>query len=254
MFNNPLKRLLPILAVVSALTAIICLVLLLFWLRSNLIDTGQTRPAVEAELAKLQSMHPASIDDVAFRQAVEQVSQTRYVAATWLFAPDGRIVYGPPMFMTRIRAENKIRAEELATNDILLVIKALPKETLSDEQQLLLFTWSAIRREGSHNDILRHLVQPVRTPDGSTVAVIGMAYDISEWVGSPGLVWKVTVLILAISLGVYWLSWPLWVLIDARQRGERALVWVAFVFIGNIVALIAYLLTRGSTKETSLVN
>jgi hypothetical protein len=29
-----------------------------------------------------------------------------------------------------------------------------------------------------------------------------------------------------------------------KEHGERALIWAAFVLIGNLVALIAYLLTR----------
>jgi hypothetical protein len=41
---------------------------------------------------------------------------------------------------------------------------------------------------------------------------------------------------------IYWLALPLWVFLDARDRRERALAWGIFVLIGNLVALLAYLL------------
>ena len=49
---------------------------------------------------------------------------------------------------------------------------------------------------------------------------------------------------------MYWLSLPLWVLLDARERWDYAMVWAIFVLIGNLVALIAYLLARSPRPKT----
>jgi hypothetical protein len=59
------------------------------------------------------------------------------------------------------------------------------------------------------------------------------------------------VLAVPLGLGVFWLSLPAWVWLDARRRGERAFVWALFVLTGNVVALMAYLLTR--TREQGRV-
>ena len=107
----------------------------------------------------------------------------------------------------------------------------------------MLLAASAIRRERTHNDIYRHLLRPVRGADGAVVAMIGVAYEISGGAHiTPG--WKATMLAAVIGLGAYWLSLPLWVLFDARDRGERAWPWTTFLLLGNVVALTAYVLAR----------
>lgn len=52
-----------------------------------------------------------------------------------------------------------------------------------------------------------------------------------------------------IALLLYWLSIPLWVVLDALRHRERAVVWGLFTLIGNIVALLIYLLSRSRTEE-----
>jgi hypothetical protein len=42
-----------------------------------------------------------------------------------------------------------------------------------------------------------------------------------------------------------------WVWLDARARGERAWVWAVFVLLGNLVALITYILARRPGSQLS---
>ena len=51
---------------------------------------------------------------------------------------------------------------------------------------------------------------------------------------------------LAILAGLiaFWISIPSWMLLDARQRGERAAAWGLFGLLGNLIALVVYLLVR----------
>jgi len=237
---SQLQRALPAAAVVAALTTVTCLVLLSCQRRSLLTDSGATRLAVQETLARLQALHPDSVEDAALRRAVEQVSHSRHVATVWLFAPDGRIGYSTGSTARSTAAYRTV--EEAATDDTRRVIEALPDGALTGEQRTWLLAASAIRREGTHNDIYRHMVYPVRRTDGSTVALVGVAYNVTD--AEVGLGWKVCVLAGALGLVVYWLSLPLWVFLDARDRGERAWTWATFVFIGNLVALIAYILAR----------
>lgn len=54
---------------------------------------------------------------------------------------------------------------------------------------------------------------------------------------------KIQIFVL-IALMLYWFSIPPWVALDARRRGERALVWSTFALLGNMMALVLYLLVR----------
>lgn len=246
---NRLRRVLPSLAVVGAVTAAVCLVLLSYLRQMTLVDTGATRPVVEAALSRLQNLQPASIEDTAFRQAVENLLQTPHVATVWLFSPDGHLVFTKGS--TSSSTPSGKTAEELATEDTRRVLDALPRGTLTGEEQALLLAASAIRREGEHNDIYRHLVIPVRTANGSTTALVGVAYEISQSLNSPiRLHWMIILFGALGGLLVYWMSLPLWVFQAARERGEQAWAWAIFVFFGNLVGLIAYLLARKPELKT----
>ena len=242
-----LKRALPIVAIVGAITVVVTIPVAWHQRQAALTDTGETRSVVESWLAELLAMHPASIDDIEFRRALEQATAAPYAAAVWLFAPDGRIIYSAGSTAPSTASYGTV--EGAATNDTRRALDALHTGALSHRQRMWLLAVSAMRREGEHNDLYRHLLRPVETLDGSTVALIGVAYDVSEWV--PAIGWKLALLLGVVGLGVYWLSLPLWVLLDARSRNERAWAWTAFVFMGNLMALIAYLLSRFPTKKSS---
>jgi len=240
--SSQLKRALPIVAVVAALAAVLILVLGSSQRAAMLVDTGETRPVVEAALAPLLALRLASADDPALRQAVEAAMRAEYVETIWVFASDGRIVYAAGSTAASTASGT---AEEHATGETRRVLASMPAGTLNADQRLALLAASAIQAEGEHNDIYRHLVREVRGADGALVALIGVAYDVSPAAGAaPTAGWIASMLGLLLALGVYWLSLPLWVLLDARERGERAPVWAAFVFLGNLVALLAYLLAR----------
>ncbi len=237
------KRYLPIVAVIGAVVLVICLVLASGQLKQAKTDTGETRPAVEATLAQLQAMRPTFLDDAGFRGAVEQAAQAPFVAAMWLFAPDGRIVYSVGSMAAS--APSGSSAQERATSELQRVLSTLPQDALSSDQQTMLLAASAIQAEGEHNDVYRHMLRALYAPDGAVVGLVGVAYDVSPAVGAPpDLGWVVNLLAALAGLAAYWLALPVWVWLDARERGERAWVWAMFVFVGNLVALMAYILVR----------
>lgn len=243
MRRQPLKKTLPVLAVVGGLMFMATVVISAGHPQAFLIDTGETRPAVQATLDELQALKPPSIDDPAFRQAVEQLTQARYVSTVWLFGPDGRKVYSAGSTSAFGRT---LTARQLASIDVRGVLDTVPQQELDAEQRLMLLAASAIRAEWEHNDLCRHLLYPIRDPQGTTVGLVGVSYDVSRHAHS-----GISPIFLALGalarLGgfvLYWLALPLWVLLDARGRGDRAWPWATFVFLGNLVALIAYLLAR----------
>jgi hypothetical protein len=238
-------KLLRALPWVSAAGLAVSAMSVMFWwtdLARVRTDTGETRRIVARHAVALAGLHPASLDDAAFRAAVAEFQRSRYVESVTLFDPGGRIVHASGSMAASTPAGRTAR--ELATPETVRVVAAVG-DALEPHQQMALLAAATIMREGEHNDILRHLVQPVRAADGLLAGYLGVAYAASPALANPaGAGYLVGLLLFAAGLSVYWLSLPLWVFADARQRGERAWVWAAFVLIGNLVALIAYVLTR----------
>lgn len=234
-----LKRLLPFGAAVSISIALTGFVLVNQVRRLASVDSGATSRAVEAAVAERLAIRPASLDEPRFRQALETLGRERYVAAVWLIRADGRIV------LSGAKRASRGDVEEWATAETRRILSELPEGFLTPPQKTALLAASAIQSEGEHNDVLRQMVRPVRAGDDTVPGFIGVAYDAGSEVGSfPGLGYAVALFAIPLGLAVYWLSLAWWVLLDARARGERAWVWALFVLLGNLVALVAYLLVR----------
>lgn len=64
---------------------------------------------------------------------------------------------------------------------------------------------------------------------------------------------NIITLVALIGLILFWLSIPAWMVLDAQQRRERAAVWGLFGLLGNMIALVVYLLVRenGQPSENS---
>ena len=176
MFNR-LKKALPSLALAGVFVLLISMAVLSFLRRPLVTDTGETRPFVEATLTELQAMHPTSLDAPAFRRTVERAAQAPHVVTVWLIAPDGRFVYAAGS--TAASTPPGTLAEELASRETLRMLSTLPDDALSAEQRAMLLSVSAIRREGDHNDVFRHMLKPVHDSDGQLIALVGVAYEAS---------------------------------------------------------------------------
>ena len=248
--GNRLVKSLPTVAVIGALIAVLCLGVQSAGRRSILADTGETRRVVETSgLAPVLALHPSSVDDPAFRAAIAQVQDVPYVAYVWLFAPDGAIIQG------NLAVSKGGTAQEMATDETRRVLGMLPEGTLSAEQRMAVLAGSAMQREGEHNDVFRHLLREVRGPNNEMVALVGLTYDVNPGISAPPGALSVLLLVgLLLGMSMYWLSLPVWVWLDARTRGERAWVWAVFVLLGNLVALIAYILARVPRPQSALTD
>ncbi|MCL6451740.1 MAG: hypothetical protein K6T75_10650 [Acetobacteraceae bacterium] len=242
--SERLRRALPLAAVVAgalALAALACT----WWDRGRALeDTGQTRQTVEAEVARLTSRRPAGLEDPAFLGEAAGLARSRYVVYVWLVDASARVV-----FSSGGRARAGASAEALATPEMRQVLEELPPGGLSPALRLSLLVASALQAEGEHNDVFRHLVREVAGPDGSLRGVVGVTYEVSPAVGRPPLGMLAGVLGFAVSFVTYWLTLAAWVYLDARRSGERAVPWTALVLLGNLVALIAYLLVRRPVRR-----
>jgi hypothetical protein len=238
--QTKLFKLLPWVALAGLLLAGISFALVSQSRSNQLTEDPQTRLSALDTLTQIAALQPETVDAPAFRQALEDSLQAPYIAAIWLFAPDGeQILY----------SAGSTSAASRQSPDMEQILAALPQDALHTEQTAMLKAVAAMRYEGEHNDIYRHLILPVSSPNGDLIGFLGAAYEISPSLSSVDARYIATLITFVAGLALYWLSLPLWVLWDARNRGERAPAWAVFVLLGNLVALVAYLIVRRNPSK-----
>ncbi|HSV92378.1 MAG TPA: hypothetical protein VLH81_04850 [Desulfobacterales bacterium] len=256
-----LKPVLPWIALVSAIVAAGLLVAGSFYRKARIVDTGETRTVVEKALEELLSRQPAALDDPDFKAAFEAFGRSPHVAMTIMVNRDGGAYVTGTVTMTSRMTVNSPAAGQLSGPGeggrtlAELGLEAPPPpdplegispDEFSADQRLLLEVKSAVESgNADHADVYGSLIRAVRNPAGGMLGAIGVRYERSFWVSTvPEAAWLALVLGFAIFLGVSWLSVPAWTFLDARDRGENAWVWTVFTLVGNVIALVAYLLAR----------
>ncbi len=244
--SKQIKQVLPWISFIAIAVAAVLLITASISRAKILTESPETRDAAEKALTIITATRPKSLEDNTLISALEQASNTPYIAQVWLFDPDGKILFsrGAP-----IHAKS---AQQLATRQVKGALTALPADELNQTQQMMLLIGSAIQAEGEHNDVFRYQVRVLTSPDNDLVGYAGITYDVSVGVSAKPGFWEIVSTIgLLICLVVYWVGLAVWTYLDAKQRQERAPVWALFVLIGNLVALIAYLLVRTPAGKTA---
>jgi hypothetical protein len=234
-----LKKYLPWITLISLVVAAILIVVYSTNRQNNLVESPETLTAANQTIEKISSLQPDQITDPAFIELVDQERNAKYISQIWLFDQEGLLVYPTDMpFSGEL-------AEESAVLQVKQMLSTLPEGTLTKEQRMLMLVGSAIQAEGEHSDVFHYRVTSLKSQSGEIVGYLGLAYDISSLTSSPPQMGYILILLgMLLSLGIYWISLAAWTYLDARDHGERAIVWLIYVLIGNVVALIAYLLAR----------
>lgn len=242
-----IKKYLPWITLISLLVAAVLILVFSTNRDKNLSESPETSAAADQTIEKISSLQPEQITDSTFIEVVDQERNTKYISQIWLFDQDGIITFPDDLPYT---GES---AEERAVSQVKQMLSALPEGTLTAEQRMLMLVSSAIQAEGEHSDVFRYQVVPLKSKSGVVIGYLGLAYDISTWVASTPRAGEIlTLLGFIVSLGIYWISLALWTYLDAREHRERALVWLIYVLIGNLVAFIAYLLARNPKINCTL--
>jgi hypothetical protein len=231
-------KILPWLAIISLLVLVVLIILTSIQRSVVLVETLETRQSSLYEIKNIQDLNLGSVESEMFKEEIDRALQNPDIVTVWLYAPDGRLVYR----VGSMTLDGS--AQERATEEMKRVLSTLSDDALDEGQRVLLLAASAIQSEGEHNDIYRHLLRGIYSSEDDMIGIIGLAYHANPAIGDPGVWYRASIVATLLSFCIYWLSLPLWVLMDARQRGERARLWAAFVLFGNLVALIAYLLVR----------
>lgn len=224
--------------------AIVALVLLIALMvignpRAKLITRDPASSAQAQEtINKLQELKPDNLSDPDFQSKLMETLNSGQAVTLWLIDNNGKLIFAEG---NTAAATRNFDPAQLPIQNLL---NSLPPDSLSNEQKSLLINAAWIQVEGEHNDIYDHKVAPLYSSNGTFLGTLGMAYEISSSTSQDELDWMIRLIAGMVCLMVYWLSLAIWVWFDARQRGEKAWVWTCFVLIGNLAALIAYLLTR----------
>ncbi|HPH94932.1 MAG TPA: hypothetical protein PKW33_02815 [Anaerolineaceae bacterium] len=236
-----IKRL-PLLALLGLAAAVICLALGTQQRAQMLTENPQTRGEMQNLLNQLSTAPVDTLDGYS-AAALETLKGNPAVASAWIIAPDGAVTgsWGSTAFKGNIA--DRLPAETQR------VLESLPPATLSAEQALLLRSAAAAQAEGEHNDIYRHQVRALHKADGSLAGTLAVAYEANPSASDVDAGWVAILIIFLLGGGLYWLSVAAWVGLDARQHGEKAFIWLIFALIGNLAALLAYLLVRTPRRE-----
>lgn len=232
-----LKPVLPLLMVAAFVVFWGSAILILCDLhRTYTAHAGETKVPVEATVGRLRALHPADINAPAFRKAVSNAARAPHVAAIWVYTPEGKPLYGKGCILRQAVQNPR------GTQPTRELLDSLPSGMLDSRQRGALLTVASLQAEGEHKNIYHYMVRTALSPTGEVIGLIGVVYEKNSVpVPSRDVALAFAMIVAAF---IYKLSLITWVFMDARQRGERAWVWTAFALIGDIVALIAYLLVR----------
>lgn len=220
------------------------LVILLLGLAAILKPTKNIESTVNRKIAldKLKQIRveSADINSKAFFDYFDKTLSCSVINSKWLISGKGEIIYAKGIMSQSTPLNSNIYSLVDAQNRGL--IDAIEYD-VDSVQMRLMFAAASIRREGDHNDIYGHLVMPLKTSSNVLVGFVGVAYDLDD-LKPPFQNYYLIIIALMICFLLYWLSLPLWVYFDCREKNNKYILWSIFVLFGNIPALIAYLISN----------
>ena len=238
-----LHKILPWAAVISFLIFVGLFILVALQRADTRLESQVTYLAAQDALQEVQSLQAEEISDPRFPALLDELLARPYIATLWLVSSEGEIVY------TTGSTARQGSVQEQMTPEMERVLETLPEEALQKEQKLMLMTASAVRAEGEHNDIYRHTLSEVHSPSGELLGLAAVAYDVNLQINQVSLFYKIALLALPLVFLIYWCALPVWVWLDAGSRNEKKWFWAIFVLLGNLAALLAYLLARVPGKK-----
>jgi hypothetical protein len=161
------------------------------------------------------------------------------ISTKWLVSERGEVIYAKGVMAASTPLNSNIYS--LVDSQNRGLIDAI-ECNVDSVQKRIMFVAASIRREGDHNDIYGHLVMPLKTSSNVLIGFVGVAYSLDD--SKPHIQNYVISIALIICFLLYWLSLPLWVYFDCREKNNKYILWTIFVFLGNIPALIAYLISN----------
>ena len=194
---------------------------------------------------KLKQIRLDSKEAIYSKSFIDYLNKTlnsSIINTKWLISDKGIIIYANGMMAASTPVNSSVSGS--IDNQSQGLLNAVD-ESLDTLQKKMLYIAATIRSEGEHNDILGHIVMPLKTNSNELAGFVGVAYELDDSNQSVQ-VYVIISIALIICFLIYWLSLPLWVYFDSRSRKEKYILWTLFVLIGNLPAYIAYLLSKNN--------
>ncbi len=230
---------LPWIGLVSGLLMIILLVMTVVFKPSANTKSPVNRKIVTDKLNKIEIESKEAFNSSEFVDYLNKTLNGTSVNTKWLINSDGLIVYANGMMAQGTPLNSSI--SDLVNESNLGLITAV-ENNMDEVQKKCLYAAAAIRKEGDHNNIYGHTVVPLKTDANELVGFIGVAFNLDDTTQS-SLIYIIDIALIICFL-LYWLSFPLWVYFDCRQKNNKYIFWTLFVLIGNLPAYIAYFITQ----------
>jgi len=237
--NKTWLRMLPWVALSSGILIILLLVLAIIFKPSRNIENKVNREIAFEELKQIRIDSAINLNSKAFFDYFEKMLSGSVIHTKWLVTDKGEIIYAKGIMAASTPLNSNIYSLVDAQNRGLIDAVAC---NIDSVQKGIMYVAASIRREGDHNDIYGHLVMPLKTNSNVLVGYVGVAYLLDD--SKPTIQNYVISTALIICFFLYWLSLPIWVYFDCREKGNNNILWTIFVLFGNIPALIAYLISN----------
>jgi hypothetical protein len=232
-------RILPWVALSSGILIILLLASAIIFKPSQNIENTVNRKIAFDKLKQIRVESADNLNSKAFFDYFEKTLSCSVISTKWLVSERGEVIYAKGVMAASTPLNSNIYSLVDAQNRGL--IDAI-ECNVDSVQKRIMFVAASIRREGDHNDIYGHLVMPLKTSSNVLIGFVGVAYSLDD--SKPPIQNYVISIALIICFFLYWVSLPLWVYIDCREKNNKLILWTLFVFFGNIPALIAYLISN----------
>jgi len=233
-------NILPIIALISGILFVLSVLAAIIFKPQANFENATNRKIAFGKLKQISIERKEMLSGKAFFDYAEKMVKCDVINTIWIISEKGEIVYVHGLMAPGTKLHESVYDRIDDQNRGL--INAV-KGSVDSLQLSLISIAAAIRSEGEHNDVIGHLVVPIKTSGNELAGFIGVAYSLNDSEHS-GATFILLGTVLFISFLIYWLSIPLWVYYDSRKRNDKYILWTMFVLIGNLPAYIAYLISR----------
>jgi hypothetical protein len=230
---------LPWIGLLLGVFVIILLALAIVFKPAGEIENSANRKKANDSLKQIRIESKEAFNGQSFKDYLDKTLDYSVINTKWLISDNGVIIYASGMMAPSTPLNTSIYS---SIDDQSLGLINAVDGNIDTLQKELMYAAAAIRSEGEHNDMNGHIVIPLKTSSNELVGFIGVAYTL-DGSAQPALIYVIDIALI-ISFLMYWFSFPLWVYYDCREKENKYILWTLFVFIGNLPAYIAYLITK----------
>ena len=237
--QKKLYSILPWVALSSGILVIFLLVSAVIFKPSRNIENAVNRKIALDKLKQIRIESSDKLNSKAFFDYVDKMLSNSVINTKWVVSAKGEVIYANgEMARSTALNSNVYSLVDVQNRGLIDAVEC----NLDSIQKGLLYVAASIRREGEHNDIYGHWVMPLKTSSNILFGYIGVAYTLDDS-KAPIQIYVISIALIVCFL-LYWLSLPLWVYFDCREKNNKYILWTFFVLLGNIPALIAYLISN----------